>query len=261
MQRTGLFIERAGFLQRLNPLTKATGALLLIGATFLLPAPLTGAALLGGGLLPLALASLVARRFLDILLKTLLPVLISLVLVQGLFFPTADPTIVAIGPLLFRRAGLQFALDTGSRLLVVAGAPLLLFQTTHPGMLVQALIQSGMPRSIGYILLVALQLIPAISERAVGVAEAQRARGLETEGNVLQRIRGVLPLISPLIVGALVEAEERAMAIEARAFNAPGPKTWVRAIPDPPAERMARIAMLTALGTLVVWRVATFFSG
>ncbi len=261
MQRTGLFIERAGFLQRLNPLTKVTGVLLLIGATFLLPAPLTGAALTVGALLPLAFASLVAHRFLDVLVKTLLPVLISLALVQGLFFPTSDPTTVAVGPLLFRRAGLQFALDTGSRLLVVAGAPLLLFQTTHPGALVQALIQSGMPRSIGYIVLVALQLIPAISERAVGVAEAQRARGLETEGSVLQRIRGVLPLISPLIVGALVEAEERAMAIEARAFNAPGPKTWVRDIPDPPVERTARIGMLAALGALIVWRIASLFSG
>ncbi len=261
MQRTGLFIERAGFLQRLNPLTKVTGVLLLIGATFLLPAPLTGAALLAGVLLPLAFVSLIGRRFLDILLKTLLPALISLVLVQGLFFPTSDPTTVAVGPLLFRRAGLQFALNTGSRLLVVAGAPLLLFQTTHPGTLVQGLIQSGMPRSIGYILLVALQLIPAISERAVGVAEAQRARGLETEGNVLQRIRGVLPLISPLIVGALVEAEARAIAIEARAFNAPGPKTWLRDIPDPRAEYAARIMMLAALGALIVWRIAWFFSG
>ncbi|MGB9753471.1 MAG: energy-coupling factor transporter transmembrane protein EcfT [Roseiflexus castenholzii] len=260
MQRTGLFIERAGFLQRLNPLTKGTGAVLLIGMTFLLPAPLTGAILLPGVLLPLAFASLVASRFLDVLVKTLLPALISLALVQGLFFPTADPTTIAIGPLLFRRAGLQFALDTGSRLLIVAGAPLLLFQTTHPGTLVQALIQSGMPRSIGYILLVALQLIPAISERAVGVAEAQRARGLETEGNVLRRVRGVLPLVSPLIVGALVEAEERAMAIEARAFNAPGPKTWLRDIPDPRAEQIVRIGMLAALGALIVWRVALLFS-
>lgn len=234
--------------------------MLLIGMTFLLPAPLTGAILLPGVLLPLAFASLVASRFLDVLVKTLLPVLISLALVQGLFFPTADPTTIAIGPLLFRRAGLQFALDTGSRLLIVAGAPLLLFQTTHPGTLVQALIQSGMPRSIGYILLVALQLIPAISERAVGVAEAQRARGLETEGNVLRRVRGVLPLVSPLIVGALVEAEERAMAIEARAFNAPGPKTWLRDIPDPRAEQIVRIGMLAALGALIVWRVALLFS-
>ncbi|WP_448540169.1 energy-coupling factor transporter transmembrane component T family protein [Roseiflexus sp.] len=261
MHRTGLFIDRAGFLQRRNPLTKGTGVVLLVGATFLLPAPLTGIALLIGTLLPLAFASAVGWRFLEILLKTLLPVLISLVLVQGFFFPSPDPTTVAVGPLLFRRAGLEFALNTGSRLLIVAGAPLLLFQTTHPGMLVQALTQSGMPRSVGYILLVALQLLPAISERAVGVAEAQRARGLETEGSVLQRIRGVVPLVSPLIVGALIEAEERAMAIESRAFNAPGPKTWIRDIPDPPVERIARMVLLGMLAALVVWRVVAAIAG
>lgn len=261
MQRTGLFVERAGFLQRLNPLTKGAGVLLLIGATFLLPPPITGGVLLVGVLLPLAYASLLARRFLTILVKTLMPVLISLVLVQGLFFPSSDPTIIAVGPLLFRRAGLQFALDTGSRLLVVAGAPLLWFQTTHPGMLVQALIQTGMPRSIGYIVLVALQLLPAISERAIAVSEAQRARGLETEGTILKRMRGVLPLVSPLIVGSLIEAEERAMAIEARAFNAPGPKTWLHDIPDHPAERVARTVMLTMLAVLIGWRIMVSMAG
>ncbi|MGQ9548737.1 MAG: energy-coupling factor transporter transmembrane component T family protein [Roseiflexus sp.] len=255
MQRTGLFIDRVGFLQRRHPLTKGSGVVLLVGATFLLPAPLTGIALLIGVLLPLAFVSAVALRFLEILAKTLLPVLISLVLVQGFFFPGPDQTTVAVGPLLFRRAGLEFALNTGSRLLIVAGAPLLLFQTTHPGTLVQALTQSGMPRSVGYILLVALQLIPAIGERAVGVAEAQRARGLETESSVLRRIRGIVPLISPLIVGALVEVEERAMAIESRAFTALGPKTWIRDIPDPPVERIARMVLLGMLGMLVVWRV------
>ncbi len=256
MQRTGLFLERVGFLQRLNPLTKLTGALLLIGAAFLLPTPLAGAALLVLALMPLAAASAVLRSFVDVLLKTLLPVILSLLLVQGLFFPGADPATIMLGPFAFRRAGLEFALTTASRLLIVAGAPLLIFQTTHPIILVQALTERGMPRSIGYILLVALQLIPAMSERAAGVAEAQRARGLETEGGLLQRARGVLPLVSPLIVGALVDAEERAMAIESRAFTAPGRKTWLHDVPDPPVERSARLVMWLALGALIVWRAA-----
>jgi energy-coupling factor transport system permease protein len=45
------------------------------------------------------------------------------------------------------------------------------------------------------------------------------------------------------------------MAIESRAFNAPGPKTWIRDTPDPPVERIARMVLLGMLAALVVWRV------
>ena len=59
-------------------------------------------------------------------------------------------------------------------------------------------------------------------ERAEVIASAQRARGLDTEGSVRARLRGVLPLVGPVILSSLTEVEERSLALEVRAFGRPG---------------------------------------
>jgi energy-coupling factor transport system permease protein len=77
----------------------------------------------------------------------------------------------------------------------------------------------------------------------VDVIEAQRARGLDTEGSWPRRLRGVLPLVAPLVIGSLVEIEERALALEVRAFGAPGRRTVLRRLPDGAGQRAARWAL------------------
>lgn len=251
MSRTGFYVERAGVIHDLNPMTKLAAAGLLLAATFLIPGILVGPLIFAALLVPTSLLAGVGRPFLNVVFKGLLPIAISLVLVNGLFFPIPNPTPIPIGPLVFSREGLLFAAQTAGRLLVLASVPLLVFQTTHPADLVQALTERGVPRSLGYILLVALQLVPSMAERASAVADAQRSRGLETQGNLIRRARGLLPLISPLVIGALLEVEERAMALESRAFLASGPKTTLRDLPDSPAQRRARQGMLLALVALI----------
>jgi hypothetical protein len=58
-------------------------------------------------------------------------------------------------------------------------------------------------------------------------------------------------------VGALVDTEERAMALESRAFMAEGPKTTLRDIPDTPADHWGRTLLLLLLLALVIWRAAS----
>jgi energy-coupling factor transport system permease protein len=86
-------------------------------------------------------------------------------------------------------------------------------------------------------------------ERAGEIVDAQRARGLDTEGSVVRRLRGVIPLAGPMITGALSEVEERTMALEARAFSAPGRRAVLRALPDSTGERIVRwsVAVLVVL--------------
>ncbi len=94
------------------------------------------------------------------------------------------------------------------------------------------------------------------------VIEAQRARGLDTEGSWWRRARGVLPLVAPLVIGSLTEVEERALALEVRAFGAPGRRTILRPQPDSGGQRLARWALAVLLvaglaaraGALVVAR-------
>ena len=86
-------------------------------------------------------------------------------------------------------------------------------------------------------------------DRAGEITDAQRARGLDTQGRIWRRVRGLVPLAGPLVLGALAEVEERTMALEARAFTAPGKRTVLRVLPDSGSQRAVR--WLVAIATIV----------
>jgi len=73
---------------------------------------------------------------------------------------------------------------------------------------------------------------------------------MDTEGSVLRRARGVVPLAGPMVLGALSDVEERTMALEARAFSAPARRTPVRLLPDSVTQRALR--WLIGIGSLVL---------
>ncbi len=253
-----IYAPGASLLHRLHPLTKLVAAGLILAATYTLPwllAPL--------GLLVLVLLLAASAGTAGWLARTvallLAPVVLSLLLIQGILIPPPGATPLEIGPLTLTREGPLFAFVLSTRLLVLSSTVLLVLRTTHPADLIFALTERGLPQSVGYILLVSLQLVPDMSARATAILESQRSRGLETSG-VLRRARALVPLIGPLVVGALVDVEARAMALESRAFLVKTPKTALRDLRDRPGERVARWMMGLALLALVVSRLVVFLT-
>jgi energy-coupling factor transport system permease protein len=244
-------------LHRLHPLTKMAATALIVVAAYLLPGLLSPLALFLVVLL-LAYTSGIMGSFLRPVLLGLLPITLSLFLIQGILFPPPGATPLPVGPIRLTREGLAFAFLISTRLLTFTSAILLLLRTTHPADLVFALTERGLPRSIGYILLVTLQIAPDMIGRATAILEAQRSRGLETQGGV-RPLRALVPLLGPLVVGALVDVEERAMALESRAYTAPGPKTSLRELVDTTGQRIARWLMLLGLAALIAVRLIGFF--
>jgi len=96
-------------------------------------------------------------------------------------------------------------------------------------------------------------------ERAGVIQAAQRARGLDTEGSLRARLRGVMPLVGPVILSSLTEVEERSLALEVRAFSRPGRRHLLWSAPDRPVERFARWAMVLAFGAVVALRLTGHF--
>lgn len=92
-------------------------------------------------------------------------------------------------------------------------------------------------------------------ERASVIQAAQRARGLDTEGSLRARIRGVLPLVGPVILSSLTEVEERSLALEVRAFGRPGRRELLWRSPDDGIQLLARVVMLAVLLGLIVGRL------
>jgi energy-coupling factor transport system permease protein len=256
-----LYQHRQSRIHRLHPATKLVLSLGLIvlglGANIAW-LPLALYALV---LVPASLIAQIGGPFLRISGRLVLPFVVSLFVIQSLFFPEGDTIIARLGPLSVKAEGVQFAFASSARILLLIGALLLTLLTTHPGLLMLGLAQKGVPASLAYVIVTTLQIIPLMRDRAAQVIDAQRSRGLETQGSLLRRFRALLALVGPLVLGALLDVEERTLALEARAFSATTPRTSLHDLPDPPVERVLRWGVGIMIIGILLWRIIGVFGG
>lgn len=251
------FLDHATRWHALHPLTKLAVALALIVTAFSVRSFFVPIALFVFIILPLAFWARIWRELIRTTFFVLLPIAVSLFLVQGFFFPGAQDVILQIGPFALKREGLEFAFVIVTRLMVVAGAGLLVVYSTHPSDLAKALVQLGAPYAVAYIIVTAIQLLPEMQARADGILNAQQARGLETTGGLRTRIAAFVPLVSPLVYGALENVQERALALDARGFRAPRPKTNWRILTDSPTQKVVRISLVAYSVLLALYAIVT----
>lgn len=254
-----LYQPRPSALHRLHPLTKLTFSFGLIVLALGAGIDWVPLALYLLVLIPLSIVGAVARPFISASVRLLLPFAISLFLIQSLFFPEGTTVLARLGPLSIKAEGVRFAFASTARILLITGALLLTLLTTHPGVLMSALVQKGLPPTLAYVIVTTLQIVPQMRERANLIVDAQRSRGLETQGSFLRRARALVPLIGPLVLGALLDVEERTLALESRAFSAATPKTSLFELPDPAYERVLRWAILLGIVVIVGFRLAEAF--
>src|SRR5690606_31509802 len=86
------------------------------------------------------------------------PLLVVLIIAQGFFYPGRETILFAWGPFQFSLEGLLLAIAIGTRTTVLIAAAVLLLLTTHPGALMTALTERGMPAKISYVVSSTLQI-------------------------------------------------------------------------------------------------------
>ena len=245
--------QPSGFYRSANPGTKLAVAALEVVAAFVLPGwvgPLLVLAVV------LATAAMARRmRGLAAIALATSPIVGSILVINLFLLPGASDPIARLGPLAPTWSGLSFGLQTVARLLAFSLAIGLVYLTTAVDDLLADLARRGLGRRVIFVVGAAVQMVPATIERAGEIVDAQRSRGMDTEGRIWRRARGVLPLAAPVVFGALTEVEERTMALEARAFTAPGRQTLLRVPADRPKHRVVRWAAIIALVAMVVLRV------
>jgi energy-coupling factor transport system permease protein len=180
-----------------------------------------------------------------------LPLGISALLINLFLLPGATEVLFRVGPLTATVEGLRFAVEILLRILAITGAITLFYLTTAPAALVLDLERRGVSPRVAFVALASVQMVPAMAERAVTITAAQRARGLDTEGSIWRRLRGVLPLAAPVLLGSIAEVEERTMALEARGFTRPGRRTLLWSPPDSARQRLARWLLVLAVPLLI----------
>jgi len=122
------------------------------------------------------------------------------------------------------------ALDIISFIMGFSSWLLVYFVTTPMRDLMYVLEKKGMSHENSFIMLSAMQNIIDLRKASVTILESQKARGIETEGNVLVRLKAFFPTLGPLILGAITSTEEKAIAMDARAFSVKRQHTFLREI-------------------------------
>ncbi len=254
MNNLSLFVARESGLHSLHPLTKSLLVLCLFVAGFALPGKWTSYIIFTGIILPLAFWGGISGELLKTVWKISWPLALSVLLIQSLFWGTGTPLFELWG-IIPKKEGVIFALVSIGRIVLTMGDFMLFTMTTRPDTLMISLKQIGMPSSLAYIVVTTLQIIPSFQMKASTILDAQRSRGLETEGNIFIRSRALVPVILPLVLGSLMDVEERAIAIQARAFGSNKKETSLIEIPDSDRERSIRRIFVIIILTTILFRV------
>lgn len=242
--KLSFYIHRDSPLHRLNPLTKLTLTFSLILIGFLGPGYWTATLIFVVILLPLSFWGNIGQEFIRTTFRLILPLTVFLFAMQSLFYPGGETILFSFWIFSVKLEGVQFAYLTASRIMNMVGSFLLLLLSTHPSTLMTALTQRGVSPSLTYIIVSTLQILPQMRNKASTIIDAQRSRGLETQGSLRRRFNALLPLVGPLVFGSLVDVEERAIALEARAFKAKRTKTSLLQIPDSSSQNALRLGLI-----------------
>ncbi|WP_419784501.1 energy-coupling factor transporter transmembrane component T family protein [Maridesulfovibrio sp.] len=257
-ENISLFCAGKSCVHSVHPLSKLVFVLLTGVAVYCAP----------GGIWPdaglfilntvLAVLAGVSGRVWKFLWCTLLPIALFMVPIHGFLYPGNQTVLITYHGISLYIEGLQFAGTMLLQLAAILSVSLLFVFTTDPADLITSLIQAGLPSSLAYVCGSPLLMLPAMRARVKTIQDAQRARGLDSEGRFINRVKSIGPLISPLILGAFSEIEQRAIALELRGFSATGPRTFMRVVEDSAGQRIARGVMLSVCLLLLLYKTILY---
>ena len=232
----GQFFPGDSLLHRLDPRTKIVLLFFFLAAIFVFDSPLAYAALTAFTAALIA----VSRVPLLLMLKALKPLswIIAFTFVIHLVSTPGDAFFhVWIFDLTWQGAAKGFFIALRLALLILLSA--LLTYTTSPLALTDALEtlmqpvkRVGVPaHEIAMMMTIALRFVPTLIEEADKIMKAQQARGADfTEGSVIERVKGFVPILVPLFISAFRRADDLALAMEARCYRGGVGRTQMKAL-------------------------------
>ncbi|SUO90565.1 energy-coupling factor transporter transmembrane component T family protein [Streptococcus uberis] len=107
---------------------------------------------------------------------------------------------------------------------------ILFLTTTHPSQFASSLNQIGVPYKVAYAVSLTLRYIPDVQEEFFMIRTSQEARGLELskKAKLLDRIKGNLQILIPLIFSSLERIDTVSTAMELRRFGKFKKRTWYK---------------------------------
>ena len=133
--------------------------------------------------------------------------------------------------------GIRQAIFMGMRLVLLISITSILTLTTTPIALtdgIERLLKPfqhiGVPaHELAMMMSIALRFIPTLVEETDKIMKAQAARGANFDsGNVIEKVKALVPLLVPLFLSAFQRADELAIAMEARCYHGGNDRTRLK---------------------------------
>ena len=254
MKSITLYEDKNSILNKLSPEVK----MLYVAAAIIISA-VSGTKLVSIGFILFSILLLSTSK----VIKKTLPILMmsgfvicTVTLMQGMFRAGNVTPVFNIGPAVFYKEGLLFAFNIAVNIINILLSFCVLVLTTKPSDIIENFIRKGFSSRIGYVFVSIFEIVPQMVDTMSTIMDAQKSRGMETEGNLLVRMRAFVPLISPVVMSSLVNTKDRAMALEIRGFNARNKKTFLNEEKKSKADGIIKIVLLSSIVIAVGWRVS-----
>lgn len=198
--------------------------------------------------------------------KGLKPIVILLLftVAMNLFLTRGGAVLFHWGIITITETGLRTSVFMAVRLvLLVAGSSLMTFTTTPNGLtdglekLLHPLNRIHVPvHEISMMMSIALRFIPILLEETDKIMKAQIARGADFEnGNLIQKVKNMVPLLVPLFISAFRRANDLAMAMEARCYHGGEHRTQMKPLCYEKRDHAAYLILAAYLAVAITFRV------
>ena len=255
----GQYCEGDSLLHRLDPRAKLIIAILYIVVIFLAKNVFAFALLV----LTTAAMIFISRIPKVIVLRGLKPILFIALFtaVFNIFFFKGETLLVDVWIIKIYLEGLINAGLVILRIVILlVSTSMLLTYTTTPIALTDGLEQLLSPLSkigvpvhdFSMMMTIALRFIPTLIEETEKIMNAQKARGADfSSGNIIKRVRALVPIIIPLFVSAFRRASELATAMECRCYTGGKGRTRMNVLHASPKDFIVGFCVIL-LGAAVV---------
>jgi energy-coupling factor transport system permease protein len=248
-----LYLSKNTFFHRLHPVTKIFSLLFLFTAAMLFNHPLyvlafAGFVMLIGGL----------SRSLSNLKRIWILLMLLLIFCSVLWplFLKGSKLLWKVGPLSIYRESLLYAVAVGLRLDTMLICGMIFLSCTRIEEFTAGLNKLGMPFPMSFALSLALRLLPTFAATTATVVQAQKSRGLDLEsGWILSRIKKHVPLLIPIFIYAVRNADLLAMALESKSFGLRKDRTYYQEFRVTSSDYMAMAFLLTLNAAFVYIRL------
>lgn len=184
------------------------------------------------------------------MLKVMAVIGIQFILLEGLLIHEGR-ALFQIGPFPFYLGGVIIGLNGILRLICLAFSFLQFLMWTSPQDLTLLTVKLGLPHKYAILTGMTLYFLPVIEKDLREIYESQQSRGLELN-TVFQKVKGLFPVIMPLILRSLKRTKEVALSMELKGYSRYSTRTFLGSISFKSVDYMALCTMIVYFSSLFV---------